>query len=197
MNHLNTSSNKPRKDLHHVSVLLTTIKEYISNEEVPQWILDIDKSNCELGKVYNIYACKKCMIEHVIDKIRKDRILVFRVKKKIRNKVVCGCKEKLPIKLKFKICYNCGWHVYGKKVLVGKCHNCATYTSSYEKGQPKIKKRKFYRMGELVESYHDLEDKNAWNCGNRNECLDVTKNTGGSIVRLGCKNCPYYLSTGL
>ena len=185
------------------------IPEYISKDEVPKWILDLDKSGCIIGKIYNIYSCRECMIEHEFDKTRKHRVVTIYVKGIGRNKIQCDCKEKLPFKTKFKICFNCGLHIYGAKLMPGKCSECNIIVVA---AVPKVKKKtgpkgpmvfkskkmyKFYRMGELVESVHDLQDENAWNCGNRNECLDVTKNTNGSNMRLGCKECPNYLPTGI
>ncbi len=166
---------------------------------IPNWILDLDKTEYNDGRVYNIYQCGTCILNHYSDSRRKGRFRIILVKGKEVKLTQCACDERLPFVIKYKKCFWCGKEVYGINIIRGKCDNCKNDPKYKNMPKPTFSKTKtinepktYYRMNKPIESLTDIQDPNKYNCINRNNCLEITKKPGGSRVMLGCCDCPDY-----
>jgi hypothetical protein len=158
----------------------------------PNWVGNVDISKCEKGKVYNIYKCRKCVIEYSEDQLRQGRrrslLLPGNKKKKIVS--VCKCKKQSLLLIKYKKC-TCNIEYWGFFLRANlTCKLCGAYSD--------IKKEKqiqWYRMNKfLKKTEEDLSDLNKWDCVYRDDCLNATK-INGSNKRIACKNCSFYLKS--
>lgn len=153
----------------------------------PRWVGEVNLSNCENGKVYNIYQCRTCILENKTDKARPKRKKTIHIPgyKKKQFVEICFCE--LPLLIKYKKC-TCGQEYWGFFLREHPtCKTCGTFTNS-----DYIKKKKWYRLTDFyIASEEDLSDKNKWDCINRNTCLECTFDSG-SKKGLACKDCPHY-----
>jgi len=180
---------------------------YVSDLVVPEWVKNLDKSKCIPGKVYNIYECKNCMLEHYGDMKRRKRKICKAVNGKVESITRCSCAERSTFLMKYKKCFVCHGDVYGTRISIGICKSCAN-SHKYEHMNVSFFKAKglynpieipmlfeSYRLGKLIQSKKDITKDNLWDCLNRGKCLESCFVPGGSNVKLGCTDCPDYIKT--
>ena len=153
----------------------------------PNWVGDIDLSFCEPGLVYNIYQCRKCILEYKEDQARSCRKKSVKIPglKKKQVVEVCQCRE--PLLIKYKKC-PCGQEYWGFYLRENKtCKECGAYDlNNMSKG------RNYYRLGQFYKySSIDISDPERWDCLSRKFCLEVTF-VHGSKKGIGCLDCPDY-----
>jgi len=155
----------------------------------PAWVGEIDLSHCEKGLVYNIYQCRKCILEYKQDQARPKRkwALLLPGNKKRQVVEACNCPEPTPLLIKFKKC-NCNaeyWGFYLREKET--CKLCGAFVLN-----DMSKEIDYYRLNEMYkQTTEDLSDSHKWDCLNRNFCLDMCKKEG-SRRGLACKDCPFY-----
>jgi len=156
----------------------------------PAWVGDIDLTKCKDGLVYQIYQCRKCIIEFKEDKARENRkkYLLLPGNKKKQMVEVCTCENPTPFLIKYKRC-KCGAEFWGFYLRENPtCRICSKFSESSE---PE-KGTKYYRLGKFYkQTEDDLSSSETWDCLNRNICLESMKHQGSSKM-LACLDCPYY-----
>lgn len=151
---------------------------------------DVDVYDCKPNIVYNVYSCKKCVIEHDIDKIlrKKRKWAFFKEKNKKYTTFGCNCEKPTKFLIKFKRCL-CGDETWGLNLRnTNKCKKC------YPK--KKFKPKYYYRLKIFrYKSKKNLNDPERGNCKNRRYCLEVVFKRGAN-KGIACKNCNFYESLG-
>lgn len=156
----------------------------------PDCLNDVDLSNTLTNKVYNIYKCKKCILEHKFDKIdRKKRKYVKIFPNDLNKKPYSlhGCKHQTILLIKYKRC-DCGIETFGTRILGNrKCYECDVNVR-----KPSSDYKEYYRIKIFcILSKTNLNDPNKWDCKFRSYCLESTFHEG-ACKGLACKNCRFY-----
>lgn len=155
----------------------------------PNWVGDVDLTNCVDGLVYHIYQCRKCIIEYKVDHLRlkRKKFMLLPGNKKKQNVEICNCKIPTPLLIKYKRC-PCGaeyWGFYLREKQT--CKVCGAYNNDIG-----LNPISYYRLLDFYKkTSDDLTDETRWDCLNRSICLLCSREQG-SKRGIACKDCPYY-----